>query len=124
MTEDAKFAGIQTGAYGWFWNAEKTTVARVTRDGSGRLWANWGYGGSDQLPDGPQVTIAEESIDGACACEQATRCAQRGVALELIRDELQRAMSILLRIKVDNPEVDKELLARVLAAHGIAMAVL
>jgi hypothetical protein len=46
------------------------------------------------------------------------------VALDLIRNELQQAMSILLRVKVDNPDVDKDLLKRVLTAHGIAMGVL
>jgi hypothetical protein len=122
MTDDAKFAGIQTGAYGWFWDAEKTTIARVTRDGSGKVRANWGDGcGSERLPDGPAV---EAPLEGTCACEQATRCAQRGVALDLIRNELQQAMSILLRVKVDNPDVDKDLLKRVLTAHGIAMGVL
>jgi hypothetical protein len=122
MTEDAKFEGIKPGVYGWFWNAEKTTIARVTRDGSGTLWANWGDGcGSDRLPDGPAV---ETSRNENCPCESLDRCQQRGVALDTVREELQHAITLLLRVKVDHPDVDKELLRHVLAAHGAAMGAL
>lgn len=122
MTEDAKFAAVVPGRCGWYWDAERTTVVRVTRDGSGTLWSNWGDGcGSDKLPEGPRVDPPPE---GSCACVHAMRCAQRGDALAVIRDELQAAVSLLIRLSGSNVEMDKELFKRVIAAHSAAMGAL